>query len=263
MERSSTYIVGFAASVCLVCGVLVSSAAVSLKDKQVQNAILDKQKKVLIVGGLLDNGTAATPAEIQTLFKNNITAKIIELKTGKVDASIDVAKFDQEKYTKDENTSTAAPARNGAGTKRLPNHTLVYERKKNGKLDRVILPVKGQGLWGPLYGYFALGADTNTIKGIIFYKHQETPGLGGEIENPSWLNQWPGQLAFEVKKDDTLGAVKIQVRKGPAKEGDKYGIDGLSGATITSRGVTNMLKFWLSENGFDPYLARIRAGGGK
>jgi Na+-transporting NADH:ubiquinone oxidoreductase subunit C len=263
MERSSTYIVGFAAVVCLVCGVLVSGAAVSLKSKQVENAALDKQKKVLIVGGLLENETTASPEEIQALFKENITAKIIDLKTGKIDSKIDMAKFDQAKYTKDPNTSTKAPARNGTGAKRIPNQVLVYERRKNGKLDRVILPVRGQGLWGPLYGYFALGADTNTIKGIIFYKHQETPGLGGEIENPSWMNQWPGQLVYNVKKDGTFGAVKIRVVKGPAKEGDKYGIDGLSGATITSRGVTNMLKFWLSKNGFDPYLARIRAGGGK
>jgi Na+-transporting NADH:ubiquinone oxidoreductase subunit C len=262
MERSNAYIIGFAAAVCLVCGVLVSSAAVSLKDRQETNAVLDRQKKVLIVGGLLENGAPVTPEEIQTLFTENITQKIIDIRTGAIDSAIDIAKFDQGKYTKDPATSFEAPARNLAGTKRLPKHILVYERKKQGKLDRLILPMSGKGLWGPIYGYFALAADTNTIKGIIFYKHQETPGLGGEIENPSWMAQWPGKLAFAVD-DGKIGKPKIQVLKGPAKKGDEYGIDGLAGATITSRGVTGMLSFWLGKNGYEPYLAKIRAGGGK
>ena len=260
MERSSGYIIGFAAIVCLVCGVLVSTAAVSLKEQQELNAILDKQKKVLIVGGLLDGDSAASAEEIERLFKENITPKVIDLKTGAI-ADVDANTFDQEKATKDPATSVAAPERNDAGAKRLPKHALIYEKKKNGKLDRLILPVSGKGLWGPLYGFFALGADTNTVKGIIFYKHQETPGLGGEIENPNWMSLWPGKLAFAVDGAGTLGQPKIEVKKGPAQAGDKYGIDGLSGATITSRGVTGMLKFWLGDSGFGPYLAQVRKGG--
>ena len=263
MERSSTYIVGFAAVVCLVCGVLVSSAAVSLKDRQERNALLDRQKKVLIVAGLLENGTDATPDEIQSLFDQNVKSKIIDLKTGAIYTKLDHDSFDQKKYTKDPATSIEAPPNSQIGSKRVPKHAMIYERMKSGKLDRLILPVKGKGLWGPLYGFFALGADTNTIKGIIFYEHKETPGLGGEIENPTWMGLWPGQLAFAVGKGGKLGAPTISVVKGPAKAGDKYGIDGLSGATITSRGVTQMLKFWLGKDGFGPYLARVRAGGGK
>ena len=260
MERSSGYIITFAAVVCLVCGVFVSGAAVSLKDRQDQNAVLDKQKKVLIVGGLIDPNSETSPEEIERLFKTNITAKIIDLKTGQIYDKISSDGFEQEKYTKDPATSIEAPARNAAGAKRLPKHALIYERQKNGKLDRLILPVNGKGLWGPLYGYFALASDTNTVKGIIFYKHQETPGLGGEIENPNWMSLWPGKKAFAMTKDGGLGKPKIEVNKGPSKDGDEYGIDGLSGATITSRGVTGMLQFWLGDNGFGPYLAQVRKG---
>jgi Na+-transporting NADH:ubiquinone oxidoreductase subunit C len=263
MERSSTYIVGFAAVICLVCGVLVSSAAVSLKDKQKKNAVLDRQKKVLIVGGLLENGAKTSEEQIQTLFEKNIKAEIVSLKTGMSDAKVDTRTYNQRKAVKDPAASVEAPKNNAVGMKRLPKNALVYQRFKNGKLDRLILPMNGQGLWGPLYGYLALGADTNTIKGIIFYEHKETPGLGGEIENPSWMALWPGKLAFSVNKSGKLGKPKIRVVKGPAKSGDQYGIDGLSGATITSRGVSQMIEFWLGKNGFEPYLKRIRAKGGK
>ena len=110
-----------------------------------------------------------------------------------------------------------------------------------------------------LYGYLALAPDARTIVGITFYQHKETPGLGGEVDNPRWKSLWPGRLAY-----DERGNPAIRVKKGPAGsvEEDPYQVDGLSGATITSRGVTNLLRFWLGDDGFGPYLAsyRDRAG---
>jgi Na+-transporting NADH:ubiquinone oxidoreductase subunit C len=111
------------------------------------------------------------------------------------------------------------------------------------------------GLWSILYGYLALDTDLTTIRGITFYEQGETAGLGGEVENPRWKALWPGRRAF-----DERGNVKIQVKKGvagPPAE-DPYQVDGLSGATLTSRGVTNMIRFWLGPDGFGPFIAQLR-----
>ena len=210
----------------------------------------------MIVGGLLDGDSAASAEDIERLFKENITPKVIDLKTGAI-TDVDANTFDWTKHRPIDKRRCAD--RNEAGAKRLPHHALIYEKNKNGKLDRLILPVSGKGLW-VFYGFFALGADTNTVKGIIFYKHQDT-WFGWREENPNWMSLWPGKLAFAVDGAGTLGQPKIEVKKGPAQAGDKYGIDGLSGATITSRGVTGMLKFWLGDSGFGPYLAQVRKGG--
>ena len=149
---------------------------------------------------------------------------------------------------------------NAARVPRLPDWVLVYEvRGERGQLDLVVLPVEGLGLWGTLYGFVALDGALRTIRGLTFYEHKETPGLGGEVDNPRWKARWPGRLAF----DDELAPV-VRVVKGVAGAiaDDPYAVDGLSGATITSRGVTNLLQFWLGPDGFEPYLTRLRQNEG-
>jgi Na+-transporting NADH:ubiquinone oxidoreductase subunit C len=183
---------------------------------------------------------------------------VIDLQTGKIDESIDPATFDQHAEANDPDTSRPAPE-NASKIHRLPNDALVFDVVEQGKLKALILPIEGYGLWGTLYGYLALAPDARTIVGITFYKHKETPGLGGEVDNPRWKALWPGRLAF-----DDRGNPAISVKKGAAgpPKSDPYHVDGLSGATLTSRGVTNLLHFWLGENGFGPYLANYRAKAG-
>ncbi len=122
----------------------------------------------------------------------------------------------------------------------------------------LVLPVEGYGLWSTLYGFIALEADLTTIRGITFYQHGETPGLGGEVDNPNWKRKWVGRKAFGPE-----GEVKIHVVKGlagPPSE-DPYEVDGLSGATITSRGVSHLVQFWLGEQGFGPFLEKLEQKG--
>jgi Na+-transporting NADH:ubiquinone oxidoreductase subunit C len=265
MGYSVKYIITFATLVCIVCGLFVSVSAVSLKDRQDANKVLDKQKKVLAVVGLLDEGNPKTPAEISKIFAENIKAKIVKLADGEYDDTIDLASFDQLKYSKDPATSKTAPAGNPAGVARIPNHAQVYHLVRGDKVEAIILPIEGKGLWSTLYGYIALKQkpDTNTIMGLTFYQHGETPGLGGEVDNPLWKAQWPGKLAFSM--DEKTGAPtaspNITVVKGGAKPGDPYGIDGLSGATITARGVHHLVRFWLGDLGFGPYITQFRAEG--
>jgi Na+-transporting NADH:ubiquinone oxidoreductase subunit C len=258
MQREGTlYTIIFTTLVCAVCSVLVSGAAVGLRDRQIANQILDRQTKVLLVAGLMKEGDRLSKDEIQNRFQQNIQPRIIQLDTGEYDDSIPIETFDQQRYAKDTATSKAAPD-NEARVRRLPNHALVYHVIRDGAPSEIVLPIEGMGLWSILYGYLALDKDTTTIRGITFYEHGETPGLGGEIDNPRWKALWPGRKAF-----DENWTPKIEVIKGQAgsPEKDPHRIDGLSGATLTGRGVSNLLKFWLGENGFGPYLKKVREQG--
>lgn len=256
MGRSTTYIIGFAIAICLACSVVVAGSAVLLKERQEANKVLDRQKKVLDVAGLLGEGDIS-PQEVNKLFADNITAKAVNLKSGDYNTALDAATFDQLKASKDPATSEKAP-KNPAKVLRIPNDALVYHVMKDGNVDLIILPIEGKGLWSTLYGFLALEKDTTTIRGITFYQHGETPGLGGEVDNPRWKGLWPGRKAFDNDWKPAITVIKGQA--GPVAE-DPHRVDGLSGATITARGVGDLVQFWIGDNGFGPYLTKFRAQG--
>jgi Na+-transporting NADH:ubiquinone oxidoreductase subunit C len=248
----------FAAAVCVVCSIFVSSAAVLLKDRQEENKVLDRQSKVLSVAGLIKSDEKLTADQIRERFKSNIKAIVIERESGEPAADVDPSSFDQRQAKGDPARSTAAPP-NDAKVARLPNQLMAYELLSGKTVEALILPIEGKGLWSTLYGFLALNADARTIRGITFYEHGETPGLGGEIENPTWVALWPGRKAFDESWEP-----KISVKKGAAGpvESDPYQVDGLSGATITSRGVTSLVHFWLGDDGFGPFLENYRKEAG-
>jgi len=258
MRRSTAYILGFATIVCLICSVLVSSAAVMLKDRQEVNKVLDRQKKVLGVAGLIEEGADTPQAEVEKLFTERIRARVVTLETGEYAEGVDAATFDQRKARNDAATSTLAPP-NDAKVLRLPNQAIVYQVMEGETVKLLILPVEGKGLWSTLYGYLALAPDTNTIEGITFYEHAETPGLGGEVDNARWKALWK-----QRKVHGPEGRIAIEVVKGQAGPAatDPNRVDGLSGATLTSRGVSHLLQFWLGDKGWGPYLAKFKARGG-
>ena len=257
-QHSNAYIIGFAAAVCLVCSIIVSSTAVALRPRQAQNKELDRQKQVLIVAGLMQVDESVEAAEVQRLFDESIIARVVDLSTGAYDESVDTATYDQRKATKDPAMSRTADP-NSAGIRRLPYKAVVYQKVVDGEVEMLILPIEGAGLWSTLYGFIALASDTTTIEGITFYEHGETPGLGGEIDNPSWKALWPGRQAF-----DDNGEIAIEVIKGNAgpPADDPYRVDGLSGATITARAVSHLVQFWLADDGYGPYLDQFRADEG-
>jgi Na+-transporting NADH:ubiquinone oxidoreductase subunit C len=127
----------------------------------------------------------------------------------------------------------------------------------SGELEKIILPVRGYGLWSTMYGFIALEQDANTVAGLGFYEHGETPGLGGEVDNPRWKAMWPGKQVYR-DGDVELGLIKGSVDSG--SDNADWQVDGLAGATLTSRGVTNLVHFWLGENGFEPFLNNLQAG---
>jgi Na+-transporting NADH:ubiquinone oxidoreductase subunit C len=193
--------------------------------------------------------------EVQRRFEKNIRAQVIDLRTGIPAEGIEPARFDQQAAAADPERSIPAPP-NAAKVRRIPNNALIYQVVRGDEIEVIILPVEGKGLWSTLYGFLALRPDARTIEGITFYAHGETPGLGGEVDNPKWKALWTGRKAF-----DESWQPRITVKKGRAgsPEDDPYQVDGLSGATITSRGVTHLLAFWLGDDGFGRYLEHYRS----
>jgi len=243
--------------VCLVCSVFVAGAAVALRPTQLENRQLDKQRSILAIAGLGQPGMSA--AEVKALFKERIVAKLVDLKTGKFSDKFDPADFDPLAAAKDPQLSKPLTGEEDiASIKRREQYSVVYIVEQDGKLETLIVPVRGYGLWSTLYGFMAVKGDLNTVAGFGFYQHGETPGLGGEVDNPKWRNQWPGKELFN--ENDQLA---VQVVKGgvdPQSPNADHQVDALAGATLTSNGVNNLLHFWLGENGFGPFIANLRAG---
>jgi len=259
-QPSTSYTFGFAAGICLVCSLFVSGAAVALADLQEQNKILDKQKKVLAVAQIIEEGASPSAAEVQDLFASKIDVKVVDMKTGKeVEAPFEVSTYDQKKASKDPAMSFEVEP-NDAKVGRIPNHTLVYCVKEADGCGQYILPIEGKGLWSTLRGFLSLDKDLGTIRGITFYEHGETPGLGGEIDNPGWKASWPGRKLYSEE-----GKLAIKVIKGKAGpvESAPHSVDGISGATLTCKGVNHLVRYWMGEKGFGPYLANLKQGSAK
>lgn len=242
-----------ALSLCLVCSIVVSGAAVLLKPIQQANKALDRKVNILSAAGI-----DATGKDVNELF-SQFSIRVVDLETGRYTDKMDPATFDQRKSAKDPATSDALDGDTDiAGINRRERFASVYLLEKDGKLERVIIPVRGYGLWSTLYGFLALEGDGNTVAGLGFYEHAETPGLGGEVDNPRWKGLWPGKQVFDAQGEVAVSLVKTRVN--PDDPASIHKVDSLSGATLTSRGVTNLLRFWLGDHGFGPYLANLRAG---
>jgi len=256
--NSTRYTILFAATVCVICAALVSVAAVSLKPSQQANARLYMEKNVLVAAGLVPQGRRMTVPEVQAYFDRDIRARLVDLRSGELlpEDRGDARRYDQRAARNDPATSHAAPG-NPAGVRRLPNQGIVYFVLKEGQVDQVVVPVEGLGMWGTIYGFLSLAPDANTVRGLTYYEHRETPGLGAEISNPDWLALWTGRKGY----DDT-GAAAVRVVKGQAgaPDVDPNHIDGLSGATITGNAVTHLMQFWLGEHGYGKFLQRFREG---
>jgi len=197
-----------AIGVSLVCSILVASAAIMLKPKQLLNEEQYRQRIILDVAGLYE-----PDVDIAALY-SSIEETTTELASGEI-----------------------AP---------------VYLVKNGSQLEQVILPIEGAGLWATMYGFLAVENDGNTVLGLRFYAHGETPGLGDQVDKPAWREQWQGKKLY-----DSNGLPQIEVVKGPAPNNSEYEIDGLAGATLTGRGVSLFVRHWIGDEGYGPYLKSL------
>lgn len=238
----------------LVCSVVVSVSAVGLKPRQAANAEASRRAEILRAAGLMSPG-----ADVDELFATRVETRILDLDTGGFADDVDPDGFDQAAATTDPATSRAlSKTEDIAGIVRRPRYVPVYLVRDGDSVATVVLPVHGYGLWSTMYGFLALGGDGNTVEGLSFYQHGETPGLGGEIENPRWLAGWQGKQVFGRDGQVELAVVKGQVD--PSGPESAWQVDGLSGATLTSNGVNNMIRYWLGDDAFGPFLQRLKSG---
>lgn len=253
MSETAGKTLSVAAILCGVCSVLVAGAVVVLKPKQAYNADIDFKKNVLMAAGMYKPGT-----DINEVFKT-VEPIVIDLETGNIAENVDAANFDSAKAEKDPATVVQLnKADDVAGIKKISKLQKVFLVKKEGQIDQIVLHVYGKGLWSTMKGFLALDKDAVTVKGFNYYAHAETPGLGGEVDNPQWIAQWPGKKVYTEDMKPS-----IRVVKGVVDDNDPnaaYKIDGLSGATLTSVGVQNTFQFWLSQNGYAKFLENVRNG---
>jgi Na+-transporting NADH:ubiquinone oxidoreductase subunit C len=257
MSKDSTAkVLSVAFLLCVICSILVSAAAVGLRERQERNKLEEKNKNILQAAGLYE---VDIPVENQF---SKIQTRIVDLQTGEFTAEFDTKTFDSRVTARDPETSYRISSDlDLAAIKTRSRYMDVYLVMDNDILQQLILPVHGKGLWSTMYGFISLANDFSTVNGFAFYEHGETPGLGGEIDNPSWKKQWPGKKVY-----DEAGKTRIEVLKGTVDKNSQdaiYQADGLAGATLTARGVGNLLKYWMGDNGYKPFIDKLKTAGVK
>lgn len=243
----------------VVCSIALAAAVTLLKPIQDTNRALEKQRKILAAAQVLEEGTGS-PQEVHKQFER-FQRYLVNLDTGEFKQIKTDDPYDQRKASKDNKRSIVLSSEQDiAGLKRRVNEADIYVlRDASGKAESMVLPISGYGLWSTLYGYIVLKADAGTVVGITFTEHAETPGLGGEVDNPKWKALWPGKQVFDAKGNPALGLIKGNVD--PAKPSAIHQVDGLSGATLTSNGVSRLVKFWMGDLGFRKFLNKVRQEG--
>jgi len=229
---SNNYTLFFVFIVTVVLGTMLSFTKDSVKDLQDQNLKADVQKTILRSLNF-DESLLLTNESIEETFKSSIDAKCVNVEGEIVDCNIEEVDIEKNEDT-------------------LP----IYIRVDNDEVQGIALPIAGKGLWSTIFGYIALNPDTDSVLGIQFYKHGETPGLGGEVEK-KWFTdnfvnhpskQTNGEIQYIPKKirDKSGKIVSIKVVKGGVDYSESntssiHQVDGISGATVTADGVTDFL----------------------
>lgn len=240
-----------AAAVCLVCSLVVSTAAVLLRPRQLANRALERGRNVVaLLEGVPGIGDLLARVDLRDL-----DARVVDLETGAFAPDVDPATYDQRAAATDPAASDPLPeGSDPAGLGRRERYATVYLVRKDGDVALVILPVRGNGFQSMLYGFLALDGAAERVEALTFYEQGETPGLGAQVAAPAWLAGWHGR-----RLRDETGRLRVRVADGTAES--EYEVDGISGATWTGKGVTNLLHFWLGPDGFGPFLERLATEG--
>ena len=232
--HSNRYTLIFAMAITIVLAFFLSLADSSLKEKYEKNVEVDIRKNILISLGFSPTDVLLMNNEnVESIFQNSIVGFVVDNSGSIVDN-----KFPQDI---DPNVDL--------------NLYPIYKRVSNNITEGYSIPISGKGLWGTMFGYFSIEPDGSTAKGITFYQHIETPGLGGEVDKPWFQNNFVGKRF--VDENGTL--IGIQTVKGQVDDTSKEAyhlVDGISGATMTSRGLNQFLLKDLKL--YDPYFSKIR-----
>lgn len=236
--NSNGYVLGFAVVVCVSMSAALAVTANLLKPAQDAAAEFDRQKNVMTAAGLVTEGDPRSRPELEALYQARVVEQVVDVTTGEVDTG--------------KTPATVAAMRKPEDRERY--RVVAVAKDAQGNDEVYVLPISGKGLWSTLYGYLALEKDADAVRGITFYKHGETPGLGGEVDNPDWKAKWKGKTVLDGGKLVSVAVKKGRVDPAIARE-QAHMVDGLSGATITCNGVTKFVKKDLES--FRPYLEKL------
>ncbi|GAA4876345.1 Na(+)-translocating NADH-quinone reductase subunit C [Ferrimonas pelagia] len=240
----------FTLVLCLFCSVMITGTSAGLKERAQAKQLAELKRSVLKTAGygqLIDNNLSEN-------FDSHVTAVVLDLDSGAIQPDLDAMTFDDRMAAMNPDTSRK-PKKDTARIGRRADMARAFKiTNDQGELEGVVMPIHGKGLWSVIYGYVALDADLNTIKNVTIYEHGETPGIADFLEDESWLSQWQGKKLF-----DDSGKVAVKVVRGGAEDGDEHAVDGVSGATLTGRGVERSMQFWFGEEGFRAFLSSIKA----
>ncbi|MGD8346117.1 MAG: Na(+)-translocating NADH-quinone reductase subunit C [Lysobacterales bacterium] len=240
----------------IVCSSLVSAAVVVLRPVQLNNQLLDRSRNIMSITGLMPTDSVPEDDEILELFKS-LDARVVDLEKGRFDDSFDPWTFDQRRAVADPELGVAVPAElDIAQLSRRSRYAVIYLVWNGDELDRIVLPVRGAGMWSMLYGYIAMKPDLVTIAGMAFYEQNETPGLGDQITHPHWLERWTGKQVY-----DDVGVSRFRVAEGevdPNSVHAPFQVDGITGATVTGNAVTALINYWFGPHGYKTFFDNLK-----
>lgn len=242
--------------VALLCSILVSVASIMLDPIQQRNQLVERSRNVLALTGLTAPGATLSSEEILEIVEQ-LDIRVVNITTGRFDATLNPAEFDARALVNDPELGRAIPPEyDVANLSRRAVHEVVYLVWDGNELDRLILPIVGQGMWSTIYGFIALESDLNTIAAVSFYEQAETAGLGDQIQSPDWQAKWAGRKLF-----DTQGVLRFRTGPGTIKPGSTaaaYQVDSLSGATVTADAVTRIIAYWFGPDGYRTFLDKLK-----
>jgi len=243
----------------MVCSSLVSATVVMLRPIQLNNQMLDRSRNVMKLTGLVEEGVTPGDEEMLDLFRD-MDMRIVDIDQAEFNNELDPLSFDQRRAASNPDLGVDVPSdQDLSSLGRRSRFATVYIVLREGKLERLILPVRGAGMWSMIYGYIALESDLNTIAAVTFYEQNETPGIGDQIMRPEWLAQWQGRRIY-----DEVGDLRFAVSHAKVEPGTStwlYEVDALTGATVTADAVTSMIRYWFGSHGYRPFLDFLREHG--
>ena len=243
MQHSKPYSIVFILIITAVFGLLLALAASALRERQQFNEEVNVKRNILMAVGVLDRDREMELDEIDAMYQQSVQSFAVD-PDGMVVDGVSGESLDLEAVLQNPDASQH-------------RYPVFMAADADGETVYAI-PVFGKGLWSTLYGYLALEADLETVRGMTFYAHGETPGLGAEIEQAWFQDNFVGKKIYDAGELRTIRVVKGTVENRiPAEDRDYY-VDGISGATITGRGVSNLLETKVAL--YEPFFKRVRAG---
>ena len=245
MRKEDITTILFAAIVCVICSLIIATAASTLREKQQINIETDRRLNVLQAFGekTVVDGKKLNAEEVAAIFEASIKEVVVDAESGNVIDGVSISDLEHvEVY--------------GNGKDIPPSKLAIYQWIVDGKTDKIAFPLSGMGLWSTVYSYVALEGDFTTLAGATFYGHKETPGLGAECSAAWFMDQFTGKKLY----DEQGQPLKFEVVKGPVEakypDGNDHAVDGMSGATMTGNGIQKFIN-----NGstlYNIYLNKLR-----